>query len=581
MVGPIKYILSRISTDVVADIALSRSIELPEKLRNKIEYPPDLKMGHYSSPVAMELASIFREKPFLIATQIKEGLLKNDELKQIISNIEIAGPGFLNFYVSEIYHSLILEGSVINLSDLNIKVENPRKIIFEFVSANPTGPLNTVSARAAAIGDSICNVLERVGNKVFREYYVNDYGNQVYLLGISFAYRYLQLKGYDVILPEECYQGEYIIDVLNKIIKDHGDTRKSISVELDSSEKIEKSCQELGVYFAPLAIEYLVDTQKSDLHKFRVDFNNFFSEKSLHESGEVMITKDILEKKNKVYLKDEALHFSSTDYGDNKDRVIVRSDGRPTYLLADIAYHHTKITRGFDTIYNIWGPDHHGYIARLSGAMQALGFGLENSDQEFKVLIVQQVNMIEDGKSVVMSKRLGKFHTMADLLDKIPVDVIRYFFLMRSQSAHLDFDLDLALTHSSKNPVYYIQYAYARIRSIFREVELDFATPVSVDKIDNSIYSCESRSVLLVQLWRYNEVINEIAKNLEIHHLPEYLHNVATLFTAFYHDKENNIIQTLKEDQQKGRVLLRIIQLCAAVISDGLSLLGIESPEKM
>jgi arginyl-tRNA synthetase len=624
-------------------MAVSRNIldtQFIENYTARVEYPPGTDKGHYSTPVAMECAKKFKSNPREIAIEIVQKIKEDQKANEYFEKIEIANQGFINFYISTNAHLLMLQKfnqdskSIFNL----VKTKNTdKKIIFEFVSANPTGPLNIVSARAAAVGDAICRIIKICNYNIHREYYVNDYGNQVRLLGLSLAARYLQKLGHNVDLPEEGYQGEYIKKILDEILIDHpiGDDydREYISyfltenlmpkpidqfkgkhirpikvqieeifqknLEVKSVEKMNFDLtnpkhndvfEQLGSLFGVLAVIRLKFTHKDDLSSFHVEFDKFFSESSLHikdENGKSAVdkVKEELIKSGHTKLEDGAVLFKSTDFGDDKDRVIVRSDSRPTYLLADIAYHKNKIDRGFTHIYDIWGPDHHGYIARLKGALKALGFPDEKKDEAFEVMIVQQVNMIEDGKPVVMSKRLGKFHTMTDLLAKIPADVVRYFFLMRSQSSHLDFDLDLAMTHSSKNPVYYIQYAHARICSIFREAKKDIDGEISVSNAMSGVTSQQikmaAREELLLMLWRFPEFIEQISINFEVQLLSEYLYSVATVFTRFYHEKENRILTLLESNPAEADFLLKICQVTRQVIQEGLGLLGISAPDKM
>jgi len=589
----IKNKLSDSIFNVIKKIAAENN--LPEYSgKVKIEYPPKAEMGNYSTPVAMELARIFKDKPSIIAENILSELKKDTNLFIYFEEAKIQGPGFINFYLSETFYSEFfnsmgasgIENIQKTLYSREEGAEEKPSVIFEFVSANPTGPLNIVSARAAAVGDSICRIMRKTCIPVHSEYYVNDYGNQVRLLGLSFSYRYLQSLGAEISLPEDCYQGQYIIDVLKEIL-DEGMSLPKLPASIEeydqSSELWKEYINSTSEVFAPAAIERLRQTHENDLGKFRVHFDQFFSEKTLHDSDQVMSVEKELESKGFVYVEEKAKFFRSTDFDDDKDRVIVRADGRPTYLMADIAYHKTKINRGYSKIMNIWGPDHHGYIARLSGAISALGFGPNNKSnkhEEFRVLIVQQVNMIEDGKSVVMSKRLGKFHTMHDLLKNIPVDVVRYFFLMRSQSSHLDFDLDLALTESNKNPVYYIQYAHARINSIFREAAVDINEPISME-VKGMIKSNPSREKLLAGLYRYFEIVEDISTSLEVHLLADYLYETASLFTSFYHDLENRVVKKLKDNREEGMLLLGICQWTKWILHDGLELLGVSAPEKM
>ncbi|MDH4261533.1 MAG: arginine--tRNA ligase [Spirochaetia bacterium] len=599
MSSTIKRFLSTLLTDVIKNIALSREIILNESFpvdyNVRVEYPPGPNKGHYSTPVAMECAKIFKRSPNDIANEIVEKIKEVPEISEYFEKIEIANPGFINIFISTKVHIEMIQKfnqdskSIYNLVKTK---DHEKKIIFEFVSANPTGPLNIVSARAAAVGDAICRIIKICGYNIYREYYVNDYGNQVKLLGLSLVARYLQKKGHEASLPEEGYQGEYIKDVLEEILKKISlnsetdvklldKTVKTLDiVKNDDSQWKEK----LGESFGTEAVEILRASHEKDLNAFGVYFDNFFSEKNLHDGGEVDKALKVLKKAQKVYEQDDATLFKSTDYGDEKDRVIVRSDGRPTYLLADIAYHKSKIDRGFTHIYDIWGPDHHGYIARLKGAMKAMGFpesDKEKKKEAFEVMIVQQVNMIEDGKPVVMSKRLGKFHTMTDLLEKIPADVVRYFFLMRSQSSHLDFDLDLAMNHSSKNPVYYIQYAHARICSIFREAKKDIDADIKISNLTSEQIKSSFREELLLMLWRFPEIVEQISINFEVQILSEYLYNMTSVFTRFYHEKENRILPLLETSPNEAEFLLKIIQITRQVIKEGLELLGISAPVKM
>lgn len=556
-------------------VARESGIELPKNFAPRIDYTPDLKFGHYATPAAMELAKVFRQNPRAIAEKLIAAIDSD-----LFAKVELAGAGFINFTLAAT--ALAKVGVFADLVEwLSSSKEeiHKEKIIFEYVSANPTGPMNIVSARAASVGDSITRVLKSVGHEVHREYYVNDYGNQIETLGLSFAYRYLQ-KFKTITLPEDCYQGDYIVDYVELLLNTENipdDIRLSPEKVATLNEAI--WLKNAAAFFAPRAVKAILSDQQKDLAAFRTAFDNFFSEASLHACGKVLAACDALEAKGKIRSEDGAKIFTSTEYGDDKDRVVVRSDGRPTYLLADIAYHADKVARGFKTIIDIWGPDHHGYIARLSGALRALGFG-DMPDEVFRVIIAQQVNLLENGEPVVMSKRLGKFQTMRDLIEKIPVDVCRWFFVQRGLSTHLDFDLSLALDQSKKNPVYYVQYAHARIHSIFRECG---APPKMIDL--QALWHCAAnhaeRETLLCWLLRFPELLQDIARNYEIQRLPEYLYQTATLFTAFYHGKTNRIKDLLKEKPDEAARLLMLCHLTAQVLERGLDLLGITAPREM
>ncbi|MFO1470898.1 MAG: arginine--tRNA ligase [Turneriella sp.] len=577
----LRHLLSQLVAAAAEKLAHESGADLPENFHPRIDYTPDLKFGHYATPAAMELAKVLKQNPRAIA----EKLIQHIDASRF-EKIEIAGAGFINFTLNNATIAASLSFTSVAGWLESVKNETvPDKIIFEYVSANPTGPMNIVSARAASVGDSITRVLKAAGHEVHREYYVNDYGNQVELLGLSFAYRYLQ-KFVQVELPENCYQGEYIVSYLEKMISS-GVIPADLLLDAGKAAQLNREdwLSRAAKFFSPLGIRSILSDQQADLKNFRTEFDAFFSEATLHEKGAVLAVGEKLKQKGKVRTDEGAQVFVSTEYGDDKDRVIVRSDGRPTYLLADIAYHADKISRGYKSIIDIWGPDHHGYIARLSGALQALGFG-DKAGESFKVIIAQQVNLLENGEPVVMSKRLGKFQTMRDLIEKIPVDVCRYFFVTRALSTHLDFDLTLALDQSKKNPVYYVQYANARIHSIFREAgfDADKQTLNSAHLAHELIHGLNApaeRKALFFYLLRFPELVHDIARNSEIQRLPEYLYQLSTLFTSFYHGKNNRIKDLLSSAPQEADALLNLCLLTTQVLEQGLALLGITAPREM
>lgn len=561
-------------------VTLFTTTELRQKVKVRVEYSRNEKFGDYSTPFLLENKDLLGN-PKEIANKFLE-LFKD---VKIFSKVDFTPPGFVNFRVEDSFLLEYINSFISKDNNLYAQVDEKENIIFEFVSANPTGPLNIVSARAAATGDTICNLLSTLGHKVHREFYVNDYGNQVFLLGVSCLSRLREhLTGVSLtfqeegdttpiealleknILPAEGYRGEYIKDIAIQIYSDAN--KKSTIDELLNS----KNYQSLAEKFSLWAVEKNLETQKKDLISFGVNFDKFYSEKSLHESNSVLSVMENLKKSGDIKEEDGKQVFISTKYGDDKDRVVVRDDGRPTYLLADIAYHKTKIDRGFNQITNIWGPDHHGYIARLRGAMISLGF----SESKFKVLISQQVNLISKGEKQKMSKRLGQFQTMKDLLEFLgesAKDVGRYFFIMRSLESPLDFDLDLAKEESDKNPVFYIQYAHARIHSIFRETGKE----VSFENL-KTIPMTEERRSLLFWVSRFPEEILDAGKNGEPHRVANYLQNLSKSFTKFYGAKDNK----LKECDEKTRSGLAYICKTASIaIKEGLNILGISSPEKM
>lgn len=551
----IKAQLTELITEAIRGASAEGGFDLQEAPQIKIEYPKEDRFGDYSTPFALESARIFRRAPLDIATMLKPYL----ETSPLVQKVEIAKPGFINVFLSMDYLYRVLQ-EVLREKDLygRSSEEKARKVNIEFVSANPTGPLNIVSARAAAVGDTIANLLEASGHSVEREFYVNDYGNQVYLLGKSVLVRYRELEGADVTFPDEGYHGEYIRDIAAEIREQYRDQVASIADE-----------ESLIAFMAEKAIARNVEGQKEDLEKFNVRFARWFREKTLHEGGDVPKALEFLESKGHVYEEDGKKVFRSTDYGDDKDRVVMRDDGRPTYFLADIAYHKNKMDRGYDEIIDIWGPDHHGYIARLSGAMKSMGF------DGFRILIAQQVNLIMDGELVKMSKRLGNFSTMSELLDDIGTDVARYFFIMRSLDSHLDFDIALAKRQSSENPVFYLQYAHARICSIFREAEsrgiANAAGTASLSYLDNP------ESINLLKLMaKFPEEIQDAANTCEPHRISTYLLRLAQGYHKFY--TEHRI---LSDDPDATASYMMLCDGVRIVLRNGLKLLGVSAPERM
>ncbi|MDX1961406.1 MAG: arginine--tRNA ligase [Leptospiraceae bacterium] len=544
-------------------------------LKIRIEYSRDERFGDYSTPFLMENKETLGP-PLDNSKQIIPIL----ERSELFEKVDFTMPGFINFKISK----KTLNSYLFQIAEKDIfpELTKPLKIIFEFVSANPTGPLNIVSARAAAMGDIICNLLQKVGHKVHREFYVNDFGNQVFLLGVACLARLREALGETLtfqeegdnteisilleknILPSESYRGEYIKEISSALYSEP--EKKKIIDELLQNKEYEKLSNQFSIW----AVSFNLEKQKKDLAAFGVHFDEFFSERSLHEKGEVIEVLKYL----KPYLKTEGekISFLSTEFGDDKDRVVVREDGRPTYLLADICYHKTKVDRGFQKIINIWGPDHHGYITRLSGAMQALGLDKDS----FQVLIAQQVNLLSKGEKLKMSKRLGQFQTMSDLIEFLGEnykDVGRYFFIARSLETPLDFDLDLAKEESEKNPVYYLQYAHARIQSIFREI----GSKGKKEDFETLEYT-EERRRLSVLIAKFPEEILDAAKLFEPHRLANYLKNLAKAFTQVYSAKENRLKDADSGTQSGLAFLLATTAIC---LSSGLEILGINAPERM
>ncbi|MCE9597147.1 MAG: arginine--tRNA ligase [Spirochaetia bacterium] len=582
--------------------------------RLPIEYARDEKFGDYALTAAMD--KDFREllakdepkfkNPREAGSWLEKTISSAETNNPMFQKIEIAGPGFVNLSISPNVLQSFLVMAVQNPETYG-RTNPPevRKIIFEYVSANPTGPLNVVSARAAALGDCCCTLLDWAGHQVFREYYVNDFGNQVTLLGQSCFLRALEEQGVPVKIsvkandtvtypegpglpfPSEGYHGEMIRDVVREIVKrktvligpklvEHAAAiAQSSDVPLDFISK-HPAMLEIAQKLGEAAITVFLDMQKRDLERFRAKFDSFYRESDLHKQNKVTAARNFLE--GFLINENGKQIFQSTKFGDDQDRVIVRDDGRPTYLLADIAYHKTKMDRGFSEILNIWGPDHHGYIKRLAGALQAMGYPAE----AFRVLIAQQVNLLEHGKPIVMSKRAGKFITMDTLMDEIPVDVLRYFFVMRSFDSHLDFDLAEAADTSEKNPYYYVAYAHARIRSITRKAEDRGFVPAveaaEVKDLLNDIEWTADRRRLLYLVARFPEEVQDAARALEPHRMVNYLYSLANALSKFYAPKENRIID---QEPRIARGLLTLLQGVAVCLKNGLQILGMEAPDRM
>ncbi|AOP33742.1 arginine--tRNA ligase [Leptospira tipperaryensis] len=576
----LKQIVLKVLEEGVKEITSAFPDLDQSSLKIKIEYSRDEKFGDYSTSFALENSKLLKKNPVQVSQDLVAALQKRTDL---FETVDFTPPGFVNFRILPSFLLKFIESSILS-GNYYPKVSNPLKINLEFVSANPTGPLNIVSARAAAMGDAMASLLKAIGHKVDKEFYINDFGNQVFLLGVSTLVRIRELKGESSsiqeaedttpietileknILPSEGYRGEYIKDIASSLLKD-----ATKSPQIESLLK-EKKYRELAELCSVWTVEDNLVWQRKDLDAFGVEFDNYFSEKTLHDADKVLTVMKDLEKSGKIFEEDGKKVFRSTEYGDDKDRVVVRDDGRPTYLLADIAYHKNKIERGYDRIIDIWGPDHHGYIARLSGAIQSLNYPKEN----FKVIIAQQVNLLESGQKVKMSKRAGSFQTMSDLigfLGKHGKDVGRYFFVMRSLDAPLDFDLDLAKDESDKNPVFYLQYAHARICSIFREVGNETSAE-EASKLEMS----EERKRLLFWIARYPEEILDSANAMEPHRVTNYLQSFAKAFTIFYLGRNNRLKDATPE------VRLGLARICLAsrdILFQGLSLIGVSAPERM
>ncbi|MBR3816761.1 MAG: arginine--tRNA ligase [Clostridia bacterium] len=541
-----------------------------------VEVPADRKNGDYSTNAAMVNARAFRLAPRKIA----EAIVENTELEgTYFEKIEIAGPGFINFFLSDVYYADVLfeireAGDSYGRSDYG----KGKKINVEFVSANPTGPMHMGNARGGALGDCLAAVLDYAGYDVSREFYVNDAGNQIDKFALSLDIRYQQLLGVDVELPEDSYHGEDIKERASEFIAEYGDGYLS------------KSEAERRKALVEFALPKNLDNMKKAMKKYRIDYDLWFSELTLHNGGELKETIDILRQGGHTYEKDGALWYrnkdiqtemllsqgKSQDYIDKlelKDDVLIRANGNPTYFAADIAYHRNKLEkRGFDKAIDVWGADHHGHVARMKGAMKAVGIDPDRLD----ILLMQFVRLVRDGEVVRMSKRTGKAITLVDLLNEVPIDAVRFLFNMREPGSLMDFDLDLAVEQSSQNPVYYCQYAHARICSILSKLESEGKADADCSAEELMLLSSPEERELIRFLSTLGDVIINAAKNYDPAKVTHYATELATYFHKFYNSCRVGVEE---EELRKARVFLCI---CVRdTMKSILNMLKVESPERM
>jgi arginyl-tRNA synthetase len=505
----------------------------------------------------MQLARVARKAPRAIAEDIVANF---DKTKASIEKLEIAGPGFINFYMNNSYLTDLIP-VVMKAGDAygETNVGEGEKVQVEFVSANPTGSLHLGHARGAAVGDSLCNILDKAGYEVSREYYINDAGNQINNLASSVEARYMQALGQEKEMPEDGYHGQDIIEIGKKLAEQEGDKY----VNMEEQERL--------AFFREYGLKYELEKLKTDLENFRVPFDVWYSETSLYQNGKIDDALETLKEQDHVYEEEGATWFRSTTFGDDKDRVLIKNDGSYTYLAPDIAYHQDKLKRGFNKLINVWGADHHGYIPRMKAAIQALGYDKDTLEVE----IIQLVHLYKDGEKMKMSKRTGKAVTMRDLVEEVGLDATRYFFAMRSADTHMDFDLDLAVSKSNDNPVYYAQYAHARICSMLRQAE---ELNISFDKdVDFSLIKAEKEIDLLKKVGEFPQVVGEAALKRIPHRISNYIFDLASTLHSFYNaekvlDKEN--IETTK-------ARLALIQTVRITLKNALALIGVSAPEKM
>ncbi len=543
--------------------------EVPDNIR--IDHSKDKTQGDFASNIAMMLSKQAKCSPRDLAQKIIDNLPDSAE----VDKVEIAGPGFINFFMSQdsnasVVSQIIDQGKAFGLSNVGVK----QRVLLEFVSANPTGPLHVGHGRGAAYGATVANLLRAVGFEVDNEYYVNDAGRQMDILATSVYLRYIETEKF----PDNGYKGDYIFDIAKQI---NGIDKLDIFAEVHADEKDggdkEKHIDDLianckaqlgGSYKVvfDLAIDQILEGIKTDLAEFGVEYQQWFSEQSLVDSGLSRTTVEALQDSDHIYEKDGALWFKTTDFGDDLDRVVVRDNGMHTYFASDIAYHLEKFERGYDKIINIWGSDHHGYIARVKASIKALGF----DESKLEILLVQFANLYRGGKKVAMSTRSGSFVTLRELRKEVGNDAARFFYILRKSEQHMDFDLDLAKSKTNENPVFYIQYAHARICSVLKQDAGDVTT------IDLSLLNNEAESTLIKQLNRYKDVVQSSALNYEPHLLAYYLRELAGDFHSYYNNSE-----FLVEDTTLRNSRLLLISAVKQVISNGLNLLSVNAPDSM
>ncbi|WP_414050656.1 arginine--tRNA ligase [Macrococcus animalis] len=526
--------------------------EVPEI---KIEIPKDTKNGDYASNIAMVLTKLAKKNPREIAQAIVDNL---DIKKADVTKIDIAGPGFINFYMDNAYLTGIITEALSKKEKFG-KAEQPKneKILVEYVSANPTGSLHIGHARNAAVGDTLCNVLNSAGYEVLREYYINDAGKQIENLAYSIEARYFQAFGQDMDLPEDGYHGKDIIEIGKKLAEEHPEYK-----DAEKSERIKA--------FRKLGLDYEMDKLKKDLTEFNVHFDNWFSETSLYENKEIDKAIEKMREIGYLFEEDGATWLRTTEFGDDKDRVLIKQDGSYTYFLPDIAYHYDKIERGYDTLINLFGADHHGYINRLKASLETFG----TDSKRLEIQVMQMVRLLQDGQEVKMSKRTGNAITLRDIMDEVGIDAARYFLTMRSPDTHFDFDMELAKSQSSDNPVYYAQYAHARICSILRQAAEN--TIVPTNDADFSLITNDKAFELLKRIADFETVIEQAADARAPHRITNYIQDLASHFHKFY-----NAEKVLTDDLEKSKAHVALIEAARITLQNALTLIGVSSPEKM
>jgi arginyl-tRNA synthetase len=523
----------------------------------EVEVPPRESMGDLSTPVAMSLSGILKKPP----REIAKDLITSMKDEAAFEKVEIAGPGFINFTFSKNFLCLEIKKIIYDKENfLKEDIGKGKTVQIEFVSANPTGPLHLGHGRGAATGQALSNLLKAAGYKVEREYYINDAGKQVKLLGQSVFARYKELLGIEYPLPEEGYRGDYVKEIAQEIINNMSD--KFISADFDEASEV----------FIDYSYELMLSHIKADLKDFGIGFDTWQSEREIFGKGDVEKAINDLRAKGFIFEKDGATWFRSTAFGDDKDRVIIKQDGEYTYFTSDIAYHRKKVEKHYDELVDIWGADHHGYIPRVKAVIEALGYPKE----KLKILLVQMVTLMRSGKPVQMSKRAGEFITLREVMDEVGVDTTKFIFLTRRPDSHLEFDIEVAKSQSSENPVFYVQYANARINSLFAHAhEKGFSTETLLDS-NLELLSAPEEMRIMRKLLMYPMVFEGAATAHEPHRITFYLQELSGLFHPYY-----NKYRVVENDWELSRARLALCQTVRIVLKDGLTVLGISTPEKM
>lgn len=552
----VEQLQQSIKTALRAAVEKAGIVEEGVEYNIHLETPKDKANGDFATNLAMQLTKLAKKPPRLIAESIVENL---ETEGTEIEKVEIAGPGFINItvrkdFLADVIKAVAEQGENYGRSTAG----NGEKVQVEFVSANPTGDLHLGHARGASFGDSLCNVLDFAGYNVSREYYINDAGNQINNLAYSLEARYKQALGMEAEMPEDGYHGPDIIKIAGKLAEQYGNSI------------LEKSEEERFEFFREHGLKLELEKLKTDLENFRVKFDVWYSETSLYKNGKIDVALDKLKENGHVFEADGATWFRSTTFGDDKDRVLIKQDGSFTYLTPDIAYHEDKIQRGFDKLINIWGADHHGYIPRMKAAIQALGYDREKLEVE----IIQMVQLYKNGEKYKMSKRTGNAVTMRELVEEVGLDAVRYYFVKTACDSHMDFDLDLAVSQSNDNPVYYAQYAHARISSILRQAS-EQGFEASLEKLN--LLTAEKEEDVLKKVGSFPQVVAEAAKYRTPHRIANYIQELAAEFHSFYNaEKVINV-----DNKELTGARLALIRTVRTTLANALRLIGVSAPEKM